>query len=419
MRTSIPLLCLLLAAAPGAAAAAVANDEVTSAKLKEADNTTAQDTNSGAGVKTGHLQNKAVTAAKLADGAVGTLQLAAGAVTDAKIAGPISAAKLPIGTTAGTVAAGNHLHDGLYQRRLANVVVVARSGGDFTDPVAALASITDASAANPYLVKIMPGDYLVSAPVVMKPFVDLEGSGRDITRLYRTTPSTAAGGAVLLASSASEVRDLTIEAVDASIVVSDVAPLAGATPVKLTRVAVVGNTTTANSVTGVGVDGGSEWVIEGSSITVGALGNTLSIGIFGNGLAALTIRGSEVRSTSAVGFAMSVTTTAVLLEGSRFEGWGGIGVNGAVGQRQAITLRNSTLITTGTNGLSGVVADVRIEGSTVLVPVGANAFTLQPGSDLRVAGSQVRGPRAVLPGAPVSVACFNNYTPEYTPYTCN
>jgi hypothetical protein len=133
-------------------------------------------------VTTAKIANNAVTATQIATGAVGNTALAAGAVTDAKITGPISTSKLIVGTTAGTVAAGNHTHDASYSKKYANVIVVATSGGDFTSPIQAVNSITTASASNPYLVKIMPGVYdLGTAPLQMKPHIDVEGSGQENT----------------------------------------------------------------------------------------------------------------------------------------------------------------------------------------------------------------------------------------------
>jgi hypothetical protein len=90
------------------------NDAVTSAKLAEADGRTAQDTNTGAGVKTNHLQDGAVTAAKIADGNVGTAELASGAVTRAKIAdNTINELKLDGATRGKLVTNGNnHNHSG-------------------------------------------------------------------------------------------------------------------------------------------------------------------------------------------------------------------------------------------------------------------------------------------------------------------
>jgi hypothetical protein len=60
---------------------------------------------------------------------------------------------------------------------------VAKANGDYTDPVQALASITDASEGNRYVLIIGPGNYLLSQPLVMKSNVNIVGSGKTLTRL--------------------------------------------------------------------------------------------------------------------------------------------------------------------------------------------------------------------------------------------
>jgi hypothetical protein len=157
-----------------------------------ADGKTGQTITTGTGVKTGHIQN--------------------GAVTDAKISGTISTSKLNVGTTAGTVAAGDHTHNALYQSKYANVIVVAKSGGDFTDPVAAVASISNPSATNRYLVRIQPGVYdLGRTVIVMKNWVDIEGAGENSTVL--TGFGAAAGQFYTLVATASNstLRSLTLQ----------------------------------------------------------------------------------------------------------------------------------------------------------------------------------------------------------------
>ena len=49
--------------------------------------------------------------------------------------------------------------------------------------MAAVASITDASALNRYLVVIGPGVYTLSQPLVMKDYVSVAGSGQETTIL--------------------------------------------------------------------------------------------------------------------------------------------------------------------------------------------------------------------------------------------
>lgn len=252
-------LFVLLLAASLVSRAGADEGKLLSALIEEADGTSGQNTKAGSGIKTGHIQNGAVTGAKIADeavtyraiapnsvanskiidgavtdaklgfGAVTTPKIADGAVTDAKITGIISGAKigrhghdasdivvgtidsarLNIGTGPGTVAAGDHNHDAVYQKKSANIIVVAPNNGDFASPIAAIDSISDASADKPYLVKIMPGVYdLGSATLKMKEYVDIEGSGELITKIT----GNAIEFGIVAGASRAELRNLTVEA---------------------------------------------------------------------------------------------------------------------------------------------------------------------------------------------------------------
>lgn len=66
---------------------------------------------------------------------------------------------------------------------LKNVVTVSQKNGDFTDPAAALNSISNASASNPYLLMIGPGVYTLSQPLEMKEYVTIAGAGEQATIL--------------------------------------------------------------------------------------------------------------------------------------------------------------------------------------------------------------------------------------------
>ena len=74
----------------------------------------------------------------------------------------------------------------------------------------ALSGITDASAANPYLIIIEPGVYNIgSSGLQMKSYVDIQGSGENVTKITGTISSNTAG--VVMGANNVEIRFLTVE----------------------------------------------------------------------------------------------------------------------------------------------------------------------------------------------------------------
>jgi hypothetical protein len=96
----------------------------------------------------------------------------------------------------------------------ARVIWVADDGTvAFTKLSDALASITDASATKPYLIKIAPGTYTETATVEMKDFVDVEGSGQDITAIECACADRfgeKAGAVIYAGAINAELRNITI-----------------------------------------------------------------------------------------------------------------------------------------------------------------------------------------------------------------
>ena len=61
--------------------------------------------------------------------------------------------------------------------KVANTITVATDGGNFETLSTAMASITDASITNPYIIKISPGVYTEANPITCKSFVYIRGEG--------------------------------------------------------------------------------------------------------------------------------------------------------------------------------------------------------------------------------------------------
>jgi len=108
-----------------------------------------------------------------------------------------------------------HTLDGLTVSQLAadyqNLVIVAKSGGDYTSVQSAINSITDAAYSNPYLIWVAPGMY--EEQVTMKPHVHLQGAGQGATIITSTASNSVwpLSEATLLLASDTSLRDLTVE----------------------------------------------------------------------------------------------------------------------------------------------------------------------------------------------------------------
>ncbi len=90
--------------------------------------------------------------------------------------------------------------------RPARVVWVATDGGDFISLSAALAAITGAGPATPWLIKVAPGTYVEPATVELRAHVDIEGSGEGTTVIEVRSDE----GMRALGASPAEVRSLTL-----------------------------------------------------------------------------------------------------------------------------------------------------------------------------------------------------------------
>jgi hypothetical protein len=98
-------------------------------------------------------------------------------------------------------------------RPLKNIITVSAQNGDFTNPVDAMASITDASASNPYLIVIGPDEYHLDSPLSIKSFVSVTGSGRAATKLTGAISTTSGSGtnSLVYLGSDTSLTDLSVE----------------------------------------------------------------------------------------------------------------------------------------------------------------------------------------------------------------
>ncbi|MBI4690447.1 MAG: hypothetical protein HY754_09315 [Nitrospirae bacterium] len=315
--------------------------------VKEADGTSGQDTNTGSGIKTGHIQDGAITPSKM----------------------------------------------GFYK----NVIVVAPSGGDFTSPVDAMNAITDASASNPYLVKIMPGSFNIGAnSVQMKEYVDIEGSGENITVIEGSAYNVLSG------ASNSELRFLTINST-CQYSGGGNSLRAVNSPAKITHVTV--KVTKTCGLGGIAISAGGTTLTDVTATITGTDGDNAAIGTDGS----ITMK-NVTATASGPGWAYGVKNGAgsiVIMNNVTAEASGGIGGSGVAGDRSSsITMINVTA--KGSHyGIVNENSTFHVECSTIVGPnQTAHAYN----------GYNYIG-NSKLDGGPASGTCAGVYDENYTFYT--
>jgi pectin methylesterase-like acyl-CoA thioesterase len=78
------------------------------------------------------------------------------------------------------VAAGDHNHDAVYQKKYSQLIVVAKSGGDFTSIATAVAS-APASATAPVTIQVMPGTYEEGQLIWLKSYITISATPGTVT----------------------------------------------------------------------------------------------------------------------------------------------------------------------------------------------------------------------------------------------
>lgn len=289
-----------------------------------------------------------------------------------------------------------------------NILLVAPSGGDYSDPAAALAAIGTtlpaATAGNRYLVRLAPGRYTVTTPVEMKAFVDLEGSGTETTLIRGQVGSSLAipvdQQGIINAASRSEIRHLSVR-----------------------------NTWSATSAVGISVNG-----VQGSRISdvrTVARGNADDSSAWKYGMRILdsdNVRLDGVVTRAATDdpascLGLAVRNSSVFINDSRMVGREcslGLGLTADNGSR--VTIRDSLLRGQGTlNGISASVSDntagsetrVTIRGSTLHGQVFAGTPPFAGLVTVNVAYSEFVSPVSVLGTA----SCIGSYDSSLAPLT--
>ena len=158
-----------------------------------------------------------------------------------------------------------------------NVATVAIDGGDYTDPADAMNDFAkwcgEPSSTYPCLLKIMPGLYDIgSKSVVMQEYIDIEGSGENVTKIIGNSGTTG----VVEGSSNAELRFLSVQNTGGGMYA--VAINSYVESVKISNVTALASGGTTQSV-GIEINHSQDFAFTAKNVTVIVSGTSTNCGI--------------------------------------------------------------------------------------------------------------------------------------------
>jgi len=290
------------------------------------------------------------------------------------------------------------------------VGVVAKAGGDYTDPVSAMNDIASwcgtPAVANPCLLQIMPGIYDIGTNnLQMQEYVDIEGSGENVTRIRGSIDGVPG---VVSGADNSEIRFITVENTGGGTFAYALSMInAGA---RVTNVTAIASGANEN----VGVDCEATNAAIFTNVTAIASSGIAALGFYIDTASPTLINVNSTASDSALnlGIDMNVSSspimtnvTAVALRGAKNHG---LHINGA----SSPTISNIRIIASG--GTSENYAVYNINASSPVINnmiadvSGVNSHGVYTKNYGAVTGGTVKIDHSVIKGA--SIAIFTDTT---------
>lgn len=275
----------------------------------------------------------------------------------------------------------------------------------------AVAAISSPSAANPYLVKVEPGVYdLGTGSLLMRPYVDVEGSGEGVTTI---TSTVATGFGTVVGTDNSELRFLTVKNTGE----------AGQQVVGLFSDRTSPRYTHVRALVSGGAENQAIHISNGAPVldyvTASASGGGTAIGV-ANFNGALTVSNSTFGAADAAGANTGLLTTfggTLRATNSTMTGSGGEIASGLKTNNGVHTLANMTLSGSGATTSYGIYNGWRSATPTVNVHQsrisGGTNSIYSFGGTIKVGASQLTGSAGINNHG--SVLCATSYNENYSP----